>query len=232
MLVGHVGPVYCCDWSRSCGLAASAGKGRSVRLWDMRDIDSGVVSCLASLEGHAERVFDVAFSTVQEHVLASASRDQTVRLWDLDRQAEVLHLGQHADEVYTCSFSQDGGSVAAGGAGRLFNLVDIRSGAITFKSARSSRSYPRRSQTCGRGGRHTAPAAAPLWTCGHSARLPASTATMAYPPPWPSAVRTWCAGTRSAACTSSRSIGQTSCRGRHRSTRAVPPPSEWPRIER
>ena len=135
MLVGHVGPVYCCDWSRSCGLAASAGKDRSVRLWDMRDTDSGVVSCLASLEGHAERVFDVAFSTVQEHVLATASRDQTVRLWDVDRQAEVLHLGQHADEVYTCSFSQDGGSVAAGGAGRLFNLVDIRSGAITFKSA-------------------------------------------------------------------------------------------------
>ena len=135
MLVGHVGPVYCCDWSRSCGLAASAGKDRSVRLWDMRDTDSGVVSCLASLEGHAERVFDVAFSTVQEHVLASASRDQTVRLWDVDRQAEVLHLGQPADEVYTCSFSQDGGSVAAGGAGRLFNLVDIRSGAITFKSA-------------------------------------------------------------------------------------------------
>ena len=133
MLVGHSGPVYCCDWNRSCGVAASAGKDRSLRLWDMRDTDSGVVSCLNALEGHAERVFDVTFSTVQEHVLASASRDQTVRLWDVDRQAETLRLGQHADEVYTCAFSQDGGTVAAGGAGRLFQIVDIRSGASTFE---------------------------------------------------------------------------------------------------
>lgn len=135
MLVGQAGPVYCCVWSRSCGLAASAGKDRAVRLWDMQDTDNGVGSCLASLEGHAEREFDVAFSTVQEHVLASTSRDQTVRLWDVGRQAETLRLGNHADEVCTCSFSQDEGTLAAGGAGRMFQLMDICSGATTFQAA-------------------------------------------------------------------------------------------------
>ena len=77
----------------------------------------------ATLEGHTEVVWSVAFSP-DGKILASGSWDQTVRLWGVDT-AQLLHtLTGHTSEVMSVAFSPDGSTLASGswdGTIRLWN---------------------------------------------------------------------------------------------------------------
>jgi WD40 repeat protein len=46
--------------------------------------------------------------------LASASWDQTVRLWDVDKAVETLVLKGHSGAVISVAFSRDGSRLASG----------------------------------------------------------------------------------------------------------------------
>ena len=132
VMQGHAGAVYCCDWNRSCALAASAGKDKVVNVWDMSSSETGVVSSVARLEGHAERIFDLSFSAVEEAALVTGSRDGTVRLWDVEARQTVAQWGESSSEVRTSKFSLDGASVCFGGSDERFQLLDKRSGRVTL----------------------------------------------------------------------------------------------------
>jgi WD40 repeat protein/energy-coupling factor transporter ATP-binding protein EcfA2 len=67
------------------------------------------------LEGHAERVFSTAFSP-NGKILASASSDGTVQLWN-EVGEKIASPLVHGEFVYTVSFSPDGKLLASAGNG-------------------------------------------------------------------------------------------------------------------
>jgi len=105
------------------GLVASAGSDHSVRLWD----SSG--RCLGVLDGHMDVVTSVAFNP-SGNLLASASRDCTIKMWSIRKKtARLLRtLVGHKNWILSVCFADDA-HVVSGGIDGAF-LWEARKGRI------------------------------------------------------------------------------------------------------
>src|SRR5947207_659506 len=84
---------------------------------------------LRELKGHTRSVYAVAFSPNCKH-LASASRDNTIRLWEARSGALLCTLREHTDAVSAVAFSPDGKHLASASRDNTIRLWDAGSGAL------------------------------------------------------------------------------------------------------
>ncbi len=75
------------------------------------EVETGALS---RLDGHKGWIVDLAFAP-DGRVLASASADQTIRLWDVRRGAEPKSLRGHENEVHAVAWTPDGRQLVSGG---------------------------------------------------------------------------------------------------------------------
>ena len=110
-LRGHQGPVYRLAFGPQDEVLATGGKDGIVRLW-LRD--KGIQ--IDAFEGHKDEISSLAFSPKPSlgyaTILASASDDGSIRLWNIDNPIRLL---PHNSNVYDVAFRNDGRVVAAGG---------------------------------------------------------------------------------------------------------------------
>ena len=94
------------------------------------------MSVTRTLIGHDDFVYSVNFSP-DGKILASGSRDHTVKLWPLNRPDKPLTLKAPA-EIQTVQFFPDGTRVAGAGADGVIRLWDTQSGKVETIPTRHS----------------------------------------------------------------------------------------------
>jgi len=81
---------------------------------------------LNHLENHDSDVYSVSFSP-DGQILASASHDKTIKLWDVQTGKQITTLNGH-DLVNSVSFSPDGQILASASTDKTIKLWDIQTG--------------------------------------------------------------------------------------------------------
>ncbi|TDB86777.1 hypothetical protein E1264_16665 [Actinomadura sp. KC216] len=119
VLRGHTGSVAAVGWSTGDRLASASYDG-TARIW------ADGVSLV--LRGHADEVWDVAWSPDGERV-ATASRDRTARIWRAADGAEETVLDDHTDWVRAVAWSPGGDLLATASDDRTVRIREWRGGA-------------------------------------------------------------------------------------------------------
>lgn len=108
--IEHGRPVYSITWTSDGKKFISGSDVGSIRIFNFDPVQCHQV---AILERHHHAVFAISLSH-NDRLLASASRDRTVRLWNLDTNLPVGEPLLHEAGVYCAALSADGKLLVTG----------------------------------------------------------------------------------------------------------------------
>ena len=130
---GHTNEVNTIKWDPQGRFLASCSDDMTVKVWTMvRD------NCVLDLQGHQKEVYTLKWSPTgpgtlnpnMNLVLASASFDSTVRLWDVVRGNCLHTLARHEEPVYSVAFSPAGKFLASGSFDKCVYIWDTQNGQL------------------------------------------------------------------------------------------------------
>jgi len=138
MFRGHTDEVNAIRWDPQGILLASCSDDNTAKIWRM-DSDR----CLFDLTDHTKEIYTLRWSPTgagthnpnKNLLLATASFDSTVKLWDVEVGKCIHDLAKHEDQVYSVSFSPDGSYLASGSIDKNLYIWSVQDGSLikTFK---------------------------------------------------------------------------------------------------
>lgn len=130
---GHDHEVNAIKWDPSGRLLASCSDDTTARIWNMNQDE-----CVCELKDHTKEIYTVKWSPTGAAtpnpnlplLLASASFDTTIKIWDIE-QGKCLHnMCRHSESVYTVAFSPDGRFLASGSFDKKVHIWSVLDGSL------------------------------------------------------------------------------------------------------
>uniref|UniRef100_A0A3Q2TGA7 TBL1X/Y related 1b n=1 Tax=Fundulus heteroclitus TaxID=8078 RepID=A0A3Q2TGA7_FUNHE len=130
---GHSNEVNAIKWDPTGSLLASCSDDMTLKIWSMKQD-----SCVHDLQAHSKEIYTIKWSPTgpgtnnpsANLMLASASFDSTVRLWDVERGVCIHTLTRHQEPVYSVAFSPDGKHLASGSFDKCVHIWNTQTGAL------------------------------------------------------------------------------------------------------
>ncbi|KAH6800412.1 WD-40 repeat family protein [Perilla frutescens var. hirtella] len=130
---GHQGEVNAIKWDPTGSLLASCSDDSTAKIWTIKQD-----TCLLDLKEHSKEIYTVRWSPTgpgtnnpnQQLVLASASFDSTIKLWDVDAGHLLHSLDGHRDPVYSVAFSPNGEYLASGSLDKCMHVWSVKEARI------------------------------------------------------------------------------------------------------
>ncbi|MDX2255881.1 MAG: NB-ARC domain-containing protein [Pseudanabaenaceae cyanobacterium bins.39] len=133
-LQGHSNAVYGIAYNSAQKILVSGHEDQTIKIWDLTlnqslNLTSEQITVQPALvlTGHSNRVFSVSLSP-DGNLLASASGDRTIRLWNPQTGENIKTLYGHQSWVWKVLFSPDGKLLASGSYDRTIKIWDMQSG--------------------------------------------------------------------------------------------------------
>eukprot|EP00727_Mastigamoeba_balamuthi_P001959 m51a1_g11760 hypothetical protein (479) ;mRNA; r:223228-225208 len=133
---GHEGEVNSIKWDPSGSLLASCSDDFTAKIWDMNRPQG----CVHSLQEHTKEIYTIKWGPSpntkrgmqppSDLILASASFDAVIKLWNVEQGRCIHSLTKHIEPVYSVAFSPNGQYLASGSFDCNVHIWSVRTGKL------------------------------------------------------------------------------------------------------
>jgi len=115
-------------------LIASVSEDCTGKIWAIPadGLKDNLTEAAQTLTGHKRKVGVVKFNPVANNILATASTDYSVKIWDIEKGKDILTVdAQHADIIQSIDWNNNGSLLASACKDKKVRIMDVRSQKVT-----------------------------------------------------------------------------------------------------
>ncbi|KAG6473109.1 hypothetical protein ZIOFF_067016 [Zingiber officinale] len=130
---GHKAEVNAIKWDPTGSLLASCSDDGTAKIWSLKQD-----KCLHDFKDHSKEIYTIRWKPTgvgtstsnQQLIIASASFDSTIKLWDAEYGRLLCSMNGHKGPVYSVAFSPNGEYLASGSLDQSLHIWSVKEGRI------------------------------------------------------------------------------------------------------